>query len=97
MRFRLKNARAMYQRMITKMFGHLMGSKMEAYINDMVVKRREEPHNLRDQAEEFYILETHNLKLNAAKWAFGKILGKFLGDLVTWRRIETNQEQIVVI
>ena len=44
-----------------------MGSKMEAYINDMVVKRREEPHNLRDQAEEFYILETHNLKLNAPK------------------------------
>ena len=42
MPFGLKNAGATYHRMITKMFRHLMGSTMDAYINDMVVKSMEE-------------------------------------------------------
>ena len=38
MPFGLKNARATYQRMMTRMFRDKIGSTVEVYINDMVVK-----------------------------------------------------------
>ena len=42
MPYELKNARATYQRMITKMFRPLMESIMDVYIDDMVIKSKEE-------------------------------------------------------
>ena len=41
MPFGLKNARTTYQRMMTRMFKDKIGSTVEVYINDMVVKSRE--------------------------------------------------------
>ena len=41
MPFGLKNARATYQRMMARMFKDKIGSTVEVYINDMVVKSRE--------------------------------------------------------
>ena len=38
MSFGLKNAKATYQRMVTKMFGHMIGKTVEVYIYDMLVK-----------------------------------------------------------
>ena len=38
MPFRLKNAKATYQRMVTKMFSKLLGKTVEVYIDDKVVK-----------------------------------------------------------
>ena len=38
MSFGLKNAGAMYQRLVTKMFKPLLGKIMEVYIDDMLVK-----------------------------------------------------------
>ncbi|XP_057499206.1 uncharacterized protein LOC130783528 [Actinidia eriantha] len=70
---------------------------MDAYIDDMVVKSREESDHLRDLSEIFVILQQHKLRLNAAKYTFGVGSGKFLGHLVTRRRIETNPEQIAAI
>ena len=40
MRFGLKNAWATYQRLVTKMFRPLLGSTMEVYIDDMLVKSK---------------------------------------------------------
>ena len=40
MPFGLKNARATYQRLVTKMFRLLLGSTMEVYIDDMLVKSK---------------------------------------------------------
>ena len=37
MPFGLKNERATYQRLVTKMFSPLLGKTMEVYINDMLV------------------------------------------------------------
>ncbi|XP_057463838.1 uncharacterized protein LOC130753679 [Actinidia eriantha] len=97
MPFGLKNAGATYQRMVTKMFHHVLGKTMDAYIDDMVVKSKEESDHLRDLAEIFAILQKHKLRLNAAKCAFGVGSGKFLGHLVTRRGIEENPEQIAAI
>ena len=41
MPFGLKNAGATYQRLITKMFRPLLGSTMEVYIDDMLVKSKQ--------------------------------------------------------
>ena len=38
MPFRLKNARATYQQMMTRMFRDKIGCTVEVYIDDMVVK-----------------------------------------------------------
>ena len=41
MPFGLKNARATYQRLVTKMFRSLLGSTVEVYIDDMLVKTKQ--------------------------------------------------------
>ena len=55
MPFGLKNAGAIYERMITKMFEPILGKTMDAYINDMVVKSKEEPDHIRDLTKVFDI------------------------------------------
>ena len=57
MPFELKNIGATYQRMITKMFTHMMGKTMDAYIEDMVVKSKKELDYLKDLAKVFEILK----------------------------------------
>lgn len=42
MPFGLKNARAIYQRMMIRMFKERIGHTVEVYIDDMVVKSKEE-------------------------------------------------------
>ena len=41
MQFGLKNVRATYQRLVTKMFRPLLRKTMEVYIDDMLVKSKE--------------------------------------------------------
>ena len=45
----------------------------------------------------FEILREHKLRLNASKCSFGVGSGKFLGYMVTHRRIEVNPNQIKAI
>ena len=79
------------------MFEPLLGRIIEAYINDMVVKSRDEEDHLRDLDEMFQILKSHKLCLNASKCAFSVGSGKFLGFLVTNRGIEADPSQIKAI
>ena len=95
--FGLKNARATYQRMVTKMFSELLGKTVEVYIDDMVVKSIKGTDHVEDLRKVFEILRRHNLKLNATKCAFGIGSGKFLGFLVTQCGIEANPDQIAAI
>ena len=97
MPFVLKNARATYQRMITKIFELILGKIMDTYIDDMVVKSKEKPDHIRDMTEVFTILKRHKVRLNMAKCAFGVSSRKFMGHLVTRQGIEVNLEQITAI
>ena len=45
MSFGLKNARATYQMLVTKIFRPLLGRTMEVYIDDMLVKSKELPNH----------------------------------------------------
>ncbi|GMP26890.1 hypothetical protein CsSME_00003142 [Camellia sinensis var. sinensis] len=71
MPFGLKNAGATYQRLVTKMFKHLIGKTVEVYIDDMVVKTKKSEGHLADLKEVFDILKRYRLRLNASKCAFG--------------------------
>ena len=46
MPFRLKNAGATYQRLVNKMFSTQISRNMEVYVDDMLVKSKEEPTHL---------------------------------------------------
>ena len=92
MPFGLKNAGSIYQRMMMKMFESLLGKNMEIYIDDMVVKSKKVSEHLEDLQVVFEILRIHKLRLNASKCSFGVGSGKFLGYMVTHRRIEVNPD-----
>ena len=97
MPFRLKNAGSTYQRMITKMFEPQLGKNIEVYIDDVVVKSKVESKHIGDLETIFEILRRHKLRLNATKCSFGVGFSKFLGYMVTHRRIEVDLDQIRVI
>uniref|UniRef100_A0A803PLM4 Reverse transcriptase domain-containing protein n=1 Tax=Cannabis sativa TaxID=3483 RepID=A0A803PLM4_CANSA len=94
MPFKLKNARANYQRMVNKMFSQQLGLTMEAYIDDMLVKSNDGSDHVHHLRECFQILLVHSMRLNPAKCAFAVSSGKFLGHLVTRRGVEVNPDQI---
>ena len=83
MHFRLKNAEATYQRMATRMFKDKIGSTVEVYIDDMVVKSKKDERRVMDLNETFEILRRHKLRLNANKCAFRVGSRKFLGYIIT--------------
>ena len=56
MPFGLKNARATYQRMMTRMFREKIGCTVEVYIDDMVVKSKQEPRHTEDLRGVFEVL-----------------------------------------
>ena len=56
MPFGLKNARATYQRLVNKMFSKQIGRNMEIYVDDMLVKSKEELVHLDDLKETFTTL-----------------------------------------
>ena len=97
MPFGLKNAGATYQRMVTKMFGYMIGRTVEVYIDDMLVKSLREENHLVDLLQVFDILRKDNLRLNTSKCTFGVGSGKFLGHVVSRRGIEANPDQIAAL
>ena len=83
MQFGLKNAGAMYQRLMNKMFAHQIGRNVQVYVEDMLVKNIREDDHLDDLKETFNTLRSYNMKLNPNKCAFGVKAGKFLGFIVS--------------
>ena len=53
MPFGLKNAGAMYQRLMNKMFTHQIGRNVQVYVDDMLVKSLREKYHLNDLQETF--------------------------------------------
>nr|XP_016450222.1 PREDICTED: uncharacterized protein LOC107775063 [Nicotiana tabacum] len=95
--FSLKNARATYQKLVTKMFQEYLGKTMEVYIEDMLVKSTQAGDHIQHLSDTFQILRKFNMKLNPEKCAFGMSSGKFLGFLVSNRGIEVNLAKIKAI
>ena len=94
MPFGLKNAEATYQRLVNRMFQKQIGTSMEVYIDDMLVKSTTAELHVAHLSEAFQILREYNMKLNSAKCAFGVSAKKFLGFIVNNRGIEANPDKI---
>ena len=97
MPFGLKNAGAIYQRLVNKMFNKQISKNMEVYVDDMLVKSKEELTHLDDLKETFATLKQYQMKLNPSKCVFGVALGKFLGFMVSQRGIEANPKKVQAI
>uniref|UniRef100_A0A2N9F6A1 Uncharacterized protein n=1 Tax=Fagus sylvatica TaxID=28930 RepID=A0A2N9F6A1_FAGSY len=97
MPFGLKNAGATYQRLMNRMFHDQIGRNVEVYVDDMLVKSKEEDVHLDDLRETFQTLRKYQMKLNPSKCAFGVYSGKFLGFMVSQRGIEANPDKIKAI
>ena len=97
MPFRLKNAGATYQRLVNRMFQKQIGTSMEVYIDDMLVKLVKAELHVDRLAESFQVLKNYKIKLNPTKCAFGVYAGKFLGFIVNNRGIEANSDKIKAV
>ena len=78
--------------MVNKMFNKQIGRNMEVYVDDMLVKSKEELAHLDDLRETFTTLKQYRMELNPSKCVFGVASGKFLGFMVSQRGIEENPE-----
>ena len=83
--------------MVNKMFNKQIGRNMEVYVDDMLVKSKEELAHLDDLRETFTTLKQYQMKLNPSKCVFGVVSGKFLGFMVSQRGIEANLEKVQAI
>ncbi|KAL0385933.1 UNVERIFIED_CONTAM: Retrovirus-related Pol polyprotein from transposon gypsy [Sesamum radiatum] len=97
MPFGLKNAGATYQRLVNRMFKHQIGTTMEVYVDDMLVKSMKEEGHLSDLGKAFEVMREYGMKLNPSKCTFGVRGGKFLGYMVSERGIEANPQKIEAI
>ena len=70
---------------------------MEVYVDDMLVKSKEEEDNLEDLKETFNTLRQYSMKLNPLKCAFGVSSGKFLDFMVSQRGIEASPKKVRAI
>ena len=78
MPFGLKNVGATYQRLMNKMFANQIGTNVQVYVDDMLVKSQRKDDYLKDLKETFDTLRSYNMKLNPSKCLFGVTTGKFL-------------------
>ena len=67
---------------------------MEVYVDDMLVKTKEEFAHLDDLQETFSTFKQYQMKLNPIKCTFGVVSGKFLGFIVSQRGIEANPKKV---
>ena len=56
---------------------------IEVYVDDMLVKSKEEENHLDDLKETFNILRQYSMKLNPSKCAFRVSSGKFIDFMVS--------------
>ncbi len=97
MPFGLKNEGTTYQRMIQRCFSTQIGHNIEAYVDDVVVKTKQNDDMIMDLEETFASIRAFGMKLNPEKCIFGVPSGKLLGFMVSHRGIQANPEKINAI
>ena len=97
MPFGLKNMGATYQRLVNHIFRGLISYNIKVYVDDLLVKSKEEADHLIHLVEAFHILRRYRIKLNPAKCVFRITFGKFLGYLINRRGIKASPKKIQAI
>lgn len=96
MPFGLK-AGATYQRLLNEIFADLIGVNMEVYIDDMLIKSRQNSTHIEDLEQYFTILRKYRMKLNPIKCTFEVAGEKFLWYMISRRGIQANPTKIQAI
>ncbi|KAL2479710.1 Integrase catalytic domain-containing protein [Abeliophyllum distichum] len=94
MSFDLKNTKATYQRLVNNMFAKKLGTTMEVYVDDVLVKSLIKTDHINHLRETFEVLKKYKIKLNLLICTFDVCSRKFLGFMVNQRGIEANPEKI---
>ena len=68
MPFGLKNAGATYQRLVNYMFRNLIGKSMEVYVDDLLVKSKNESDHLRHLIDAFDVLSPRSESRPGNSW-----------------------------
>ncbi|XP_062005650.1 uncharacterized protein LOC133722800 [Rosa rugosa] len=97
MPFRLKNAGATYQRLVNSMFVDVIGTIMEVYVDDMLVKSLTSEDHVTNLSIVFAIILRNGMRLNPQKCIFGVEVGKFPRYIISHRGIEANPEKVQAI
>nr|GEV67576.1 reverse transcriptase domain-containing protein [Tanacetum cinerariifolium] len=93
----LKNAGAMYQRLVDKAFDSQIVRNIEVYTDHLVVKSHTEAEMLRDIDETFRTLRKINMKLNPKKCTFGAVEEVFLGYAVAPEGIKSCPDKTAAV
>jgi hypothetical protein len=83
MPFGLKNAGATYQRVIQTCLADHWGKRVEAYVDDVVIKTESSKNFIEDLQMVFNSLRHYRWKLNPEKYVFGVPAEKLLGFIVS--------------
>jgi hypothetical protein len=78
-------------------FGDLIRQTIEAYVDDIVVKSKQDDSLVADLNQAFKYLRAKNIKVNPEKCVFGIPRGMLLGFIISERGIEANLEKISAI
>ena len=97
MPFGLKNIGATYQRLMNKVFAKHIGTLMEVYIDNMLVKIKAKDELLSNLETMFECLRRHRMRLNPQKCVFAIEAWKFLGFMLTHQGIEVNPDKYQAI
>ncbi|GJW97107.1 reverse transcriptase domain-containing protein [Tanacetum coccineum] len=85
---------ATYQRLVDKAFHKQIGRNLEVYVDDLVIKSRNEDEIIRDIEETFRTLREINMKLNPKKCIFGVEEGMFLGYKVNTKGLNVCPDKV---
>jgi len=97
MSFGLRNAGATYQRCMLHVFGKHIGSTVEAYVENIIVKSKKRGDLIQDLEIAFSCLRANKIKLNPEKCVFGIPRGMLLRYIVSQHGIEANPEKVSAI
>jgi hypothetical protein len=79
------------------MLSRSLGKRVEAYVDDVVIKTENSKNFIEDLQLVFNSLRRYRWKLNLEKCVFGVPAGKLLRFIVSHRGIEDNPEKIEAI
>jgi hypothetical protein len=97
MSFGLKNTGVTYQRAIQRCLKDQIRKKVEAYVDDVVVKSKTADTLIADLTKVFKALKVYRWKLNPTKCIFSIPSGILLGNIISHRSIEANPKKITAV
>ncbi|KAF3641615.1 putative sodium transporter HKT1-like [Capsicum annuum] len=92
--FGLKYIGETYIRAKTTIFHDMIHKEIEVYVDDVIIKSKNQADHVKDLRRFFKRLHRYDLKLNPAKCVFGVTSGNFLGFVVSHRGIELDPSKM---